>query len=178
MTAAAKKYKVPLVITGSVYLLLSEKVKKYARLIDTVLVKEATEPMDLYTIDVDLEGIEMSEDRRKIEKSEKKKKQEKKKKYIKRVVNEGNISSFLTQDTEIEYMLLRKYDEKFVEMFDSAIDSYIEGEWKASHAKLMKCLEMKGNDGPSLSLINFIEKKHNFVVPEDFQGYRDFKDII
>ncbi len=177
LTAAAKKCKVPLVITGSVYLLLSEKVKKYARLIDTVLVKEATEPMDLYTIDVDLEGIEMSEDRRKVEKKERRKMQEKKKKYISGVVNEGKISSFLQQDTEIEYMLLRKYDEKFVEMFDSAMDSYIEGEWKAAHAKFNKCLEMKGGDGPSLSLINFIEKKHNFVVPEGFEGYRDFQDL-
>lgn len=52
LEAATKQYGVPLLISGTLYSILSPAAQKYCRLIDCVTVKGSALPMELYTFDV------------------------------------------------------------------------------------------------------------------------------
>ena len=53
LEAATKQYGVPILVSGSVYDLLSKNVAVYCRKIDRVTVKGSLKPMRLYTPEVD-----------------------------------------------------------------------------------------------------------------------------
>ena len=53
LEAATKQYGVPILISGSIFDLLTPGAKKYCRKIDRVTVKGSLKPMRLYTPDVD-----------------------------------------------------------------------------------------------------------------------------
>lgn len=60
---ATKQYGVPLLASGPFQRLCSEPIKKYFREVDTVTVKGSILPIQLFTVDVDFEGLEEVPDR-------------------------------------------------------------------------------------------------------------------
>ena len=53
LEAATKQYGIPILISGELYRIFSEKTKEKCRHIDTVTVKGSLVPMELYTPDID-----------------------------------------------------------------------------------------------------------------------------
>ena len=63
LEAATKQYGVPILISGELIDIMSEKCAKLCREIDTVTVKGSVQPMRLYTIDVDPTVLKPMKDR-------------------------------------------------------------------------------------------------------------------
>ena len=63
LEAATKQYGVPLLLSGPLHLLLSEKVKTICREIDCVTVKGSKQPIKLFTVDVDTDNMKECKDR-------------------------------------------------------------------------------------------------------------------
>ena len=63
------------------------------------------------------------------------------------------------------------FDPKFAE----AYKKYIKGDWPSAEELLSQCLKLKPNDGPTLTLKNFIEEL-NGIAPSDWNGYRELTE--
>ena len=63
LEAATKQYGVPILISGELYSLLSDKVKEFTREVDTVTVKGSVKPLQLFTVPIQQDSIEESKDR-------------------------------------------------------------------------------------------------------------------
>jgi class 3 adenylate cyclase len=60
---ATKQYGVPILVSGPFQRLCSEPIKKYLREVDKVTVKGSILPIEMFTVDVDFEGLEEQPDR-------------------------------------------------------------------------------------------------------------------
>ena len=60
---------------------------------------------------------------------------------------------------------------QFDETFSIAFKNYINGEWEIAHLELKKCLELVPTDGPTKTLIHYIES-YGCQAPDDWEGYR------
>ena len=63
LESSSKQYKVPILISGDFYEVLTSEVKKLTREIDTVTVKGSIRPVRLFTVDVHTEGLVEQRDR-------------------------------------------------------------------------------------------------------------------
>ena len=59
LEAATKQFGVPLLISGQLYDIFTDKTKDQCRMIDRVTVKGSNEPLELFTIDADITGIDL-----------------------------------------------------------------------------------------------------------------------
>jgi len=57
LEAATKQYGVPLLVSGPLYNIFSDDIKLLCREVDTVTVKGSIQPVKLFTVDVDFEGL-------------------------------------------------------------------------------------------------------------------------
>jgi class 3 adenylate cyclase len=57
LEAATKQFGVPILISGALHDIFSEDIRPLCREIDTVTVKGSAQPIRLYTIDLDFEGL-------------------------------------------------------------------------------------------------------------------------
>jgi len=72
LEGATKAFKVPLLISGSLYRYFTRKTRGYCRQVDWVLVAGKDEPMKLFTIDVDPNNLELEEEPKFLSAKEKK----------------------------------------------------------------------------------------------------------
>jgi len=63
LEAATKQYGVFLLISGTLYKFFSQSMKEVCRLLDIVTVKGSIKPMELYSIDVSVEGLPPCKDK-------------------------------------------------------------------------------------------------------------------
>ena len=61
LEAATKQYGVPLLLSEALHSLLTEDVKTLCREVDRVTVKGSNQPIRLYTVDIDCDGLEPKE---------------------------------------------------------------------------------------------------------------------
>jgi len=59
----------------------------------------------------------------------------------------------------------------FFEEFKKGCDAYFAGDWGAAQAQLQRVLDMKPEDGPSVTLLEVMERT-GFKAPDDWAGYR------
>jgi len=170
LEAATKQYGVPLLFSGELHQYLSTGMKGCSRLIDRVTVKGSVKPIDLYTVDVDVEGILPGKDKTLWPSEMKHRIQKDKKLRIQHLFSEGSAALLLESDKDLTYMLQNRNPE-FYENFNSGFESYINGEWPTAKKKLIRCLEIIPHDGPTQNLISYLEE-HDFIAPEEWQGYR------
>ena len=73
LEAATKQYGVPLLFSGDLYDILSDKMQSYSRVIDIATVKGSILPMEFFTIDVDTDCLTTEKpDKRQLSRNEKK----------------------------------------------------------------------------------------------------------
>ena len=63
LEAATKQYGVPLLVSGALHDVFTEEIKMLCREIDTVTVKGSLQPVRLFTVDLDFEGLHEKRDR-------------------------------------------------------------------------------------------------------------------
>lgn len=177
LEAATKQYGVPILISHELYDNFSVDVQSICRKIDVVTVKGSKNPLGLFTVDVDIDDLP-PEKVKHISKNELLEKNQKKK---------GAIAEFYEQkifktkdiffiDKNIKF-LLRNFenDLQAYEIFDVGYNCYLKGDWHRAKDFFQSFLEIKKDDGPTRTLLEFM-KKSNWECGKDWMGYRELTE--
>lgn len=203
LEAATKQFNVEILISGNIYKLLRTKqLKSLCRHIDTVTVKGSIQPIKLYTIDLNIpalytKGITFYKaiDRKSVREEKIIKLKEEFRRIsqtiltndfkindLENLLNKNSIeeeTKILKTLNEFDYKTILNFEEinmeNFRDIFAQGVKLYLEGDWKLARDYLIHCLEVKSNDGPTLVLINFMEK-YDFTSPENWKNCRDLTD--
>ena len=174
LETATKQFGVSLLISGKLYNLFTEEMKLICRYVDRVTVKGSTEPIDLYTIDINYDIPPQKKEKIKIFKSpeDKAKFLKEKKILVESLIEEyGSISPIILDKSSYYHLIVEK-SEKFYDGWDNAITLYKEGKWEEAKKFFEECLEEDPKDGPANTLYNYI-KKFNFKSPKNWKGERE-----
>lgn len=172
LEAATKQYGVSILLSGSLYDILSDDLKYICRLIDVVLVKGSKEPVRLYTVDVNLNLTPQKDDNSNLQGKEKRKMQEKKKESLKKEGElRGNISRWILGKNSFRELLNTGRNDDFYINWNFAFENYLSGNWQLACETFQECLKLD-DDGPGKTLIAYI-KSLNYIPPEGWKGVRE-----
>ena len=174
LETATKQFGVTLLISGKLYNLFTEEMKEVCRYVDCVTVKGSSEPIDLYTIDIDYKVTPQKREQIKIIKNpeEKIRKFKEKKSMLECLIQEyGGITRLLLEKKSY-WELIDEKSELFYDSWENGIKFYKEGKWEKAKTYFEECLSEDLNDGPANTLYNFI-KKYNFKSPKNWKGKRE-----
>ena len=174
LETATKQFGVNLLISGKLYNLFTEDMKELCRYVDCVTVKGSTEPIDLYTIDINYLITPQRKEKIKIVANfeEKAKIFKEKKAIIEGFIEEyGSITPIILEKKSYWELIDEKTDE-FYDMWEKAMDFYKKGKWEDAKKYLENCLKEDSKDGPANTIYNYI-KKFKFHSPEDWKGERE-----
>ena len=178
LEAATRQYGVSLILSGELYNLLADCLKKICRKIDTVTVKGSIKPLDLYTVDVNLNlKPEKTSEYELSLKQKRDENREKREEIIKGVKNEGSIGRLILQKTDFRELLRNKKSEYFYPLFDKGLEYYLDGDWINAFKKFEDCLFLVEKDGPTTNLITYIQGK-NFIPPANFNRCRELTSKV
>lgn len=174
LETATKQFGVSILISGKLYNLFTDDMKSVCRYVDCVLVKGSSEPIDLYTIDINYDVTPQKKEKIKIiETHEEKEKILKEKKImIESLIEEyGSISPIILEKKSY-WELIDEKSEIFYDAWENAMRQYKKGKWEEAKKYFEKCLEEDSEDGPSNTLYSYI-KKFNFKSPSNWKGQRE-----
>lgn len=178
LEAATKQYGVPMLISDAIFEFCSKLMRRILRQIDRITVKGSVNSLGLYTVDLNLENlIEKNEKQNKPKKSTNHKK--KKKLLMERLENdEMKIKNIIENNEDLVKILT--YDEEgfyyqFREIFQQGLEDYFSGKWKEAKENFEKCLEIKLSDGPTTTLLKYMETM-NYTAPDSWKGYRELTE--
>lgn len=160
LESATKEFKVPLLMSGSLYRHLSRKTKSHCRQVDWVLMAGSDEPVRLYTVDLDATAIELDEEEPYLTLKERK---------IKRVhdrmarealrnaayAGDFEVASLLTSNVDIVAMR-KPFPRTFVQAYEKAFDLFVDGHWQDAKAAFEQVLEMRPEDPLSARHLNYM----------------------
>lgn len=173
LEAATKQYGVPLLISGQVYEMLSNYVKRYCREIDVVTVKGSVLPLRLFTVDLNTQALRAKECKyEKVESGQKKAIRLKKRKAFQEDLLKGRKNSKMLYASDKDLDLMRAgINQGFIMQYEEGYKSYISGDWPHAVDCFKKALVLNPSDGPTFTLLQYMEM-HNGVAPSSWQGYR------
>jgi len=173
LEAATRQYGVKILISGQIYELLSEELKTYCRISDIVTVKGSVEPVKLYTIDSNEEGLKpYSKKRKDFSDKRKRDKQNLIKNSMKVSLDDLTLTKQILNKKQFKRLLNDARPIEFYKAFNSAFEFYVAVEWKKAKGFFLKCMLIHENDGPVNTLYEFI-KGFEFVSPKNWRGYRN-----
>jgi class 3 adenylate cyclase len=174
---ATKVYNVHIICSEMVVGKCTEAVAEKCRLIDKVVIRGSKEPLQLYSLDLDVGVLEVEEPayqlpwnlrqrfraRQQIESDKK------------QILSENvDIGELLHSEKEIAAMR-RRYSQEFHQIFNMGYQNYSQGEWQVARRFLCRTYSMLDTqDGPSGALLNFMEA-HKFERPEGWRGSRELR---
>mmetsp|Transcript_6462 Transcript_6462/g.16780 ORF Transcript_6462/g.16780 Transcript_6462/m.16780 type:complete len:678 (+) Transcript_6462:1-2034(+) len=180
---ATETYDVSLIVSQAVVTLCGKQMRSKSRLIDNVMIRGSTEPIELYSVDLDhmALGVDSDDDpapRNWNPKMRLKARQfmEQEKKYI---VNHDMIDIF--DDDPLIRSMRRRFTVDFFQYFNMGYQNYSQGQWEDAKTWLSKSRDMLGVvDGPSRALIAFMEaessrpsrSRSRLEAPRDWKGVR------
>lgn len=167
LEALTKNYGIPLLLTDRLYDILSETGKNFCRNVDIVSLKGGRDTYRLYTSDVDFSGVLPGKF-----KDNSKERMRNKRDPLKFRLENGVMESseVLLGSREIEF-LKKSFTPEFFETFAIGMDKYISGQWEDAKEWFKKVLKIRNEDGPSKSLIAYMEE-FNCKAPDDWNGTR------
>ena len=71
--------------------------------------------------------------------------------------------------------ILRQIKPGFVDMFEKAVDFYIEGDWHNAQQNFATAQQLNFADGPTKFLMNYLEIQKN-ISPENWANARDIDE--
>lgn len=175
LEAATKQYGVHLLISNKIHEFCSKKCKNILRAIDIVTVKGSTNPLGLFTADFK-ENKENEESR--AYQDQKQTGHKSKKAFLAEIVENDQFKPgrYIDADRLLKTIVMQSDKEtQFKNYFKLGFDNYIGGKWKLSKKWLDESLILKPNDGPTMTLMRFIER-FEFVAPKDWKGYRELTE--
>lgn len=165
LESATRQYGVPMLMSDSLFKLLSQRVQRACRRVDRVVVKGASEPMTIYTFDYDLDERES----------------------FSRVGEEddsGGMTSHPKAFPKINFASRRSFDQllthteltygvesAFGRAYDAALSAYLAGRWDRARALFLDAKCLRPRDGPIKMVYEYMAAQ-NFEAPEAWDGYR------
>ena len=171
LETATKQFNVGILISGSLYKILTDDMKNVLRYVDCVVVKGSTEPIDLYTVDLNYDITPQIAEKF-MTTEQKLKKYKEKKDMIEYLIKESGSITPSIISKESYYEFIPGKSDQFYFAWDNGIDSYKKGDWKSAKKNFELCLEEDPEDGPANTLYDFI-KNNNFESPKDWKGFRE-----
>ena len=174
LETATRQFGLSLLISGPLYNLLSNDMKSICRFVDCVMVKGSVLPLDLYTIDVNL-NLKNNGAREIVIYSQAEKRQyyhDKKEVYKKEVEITKNATRLILEKDSYLELLNTKKNEEFYDFWDDGIDYYKSGDFKNAGKLFKKCLKIDPSDGPVKTLLNYFDKC-KYITPKDWKGVRE-----
>lgn len=174
LESASRQFGVPLLVSGPLYNLCSDEMKNLMRFVDCVMVKGSVQPLELYTIDVNLNLKPQSEKKILIMSNKDKRKRFADKKEIFRrevEVTRSATAIILEKASYLELLHTNKTDE-FYRNWEEGIIKYKEGDFMAAGQKFKECLKLDPTDGPAKTLLGYFEGR-GYNSPVCWQGVRE-----
>lgn len=171
----ARLYQTNLLLTDFIYNIIPECMKVKCRKIDVIKFPFHNDPIDIYTIDIRLKDIEITEDdvfRAPIRRIQDKilAHMQIKDDVDERLIKGAKNSLFL-EDPDLDIMVARNYE--FRKHFRNGIDFYVLGAWDSAKKYLEEARKLLPDDGPTNYLYNYMAKA-NFTRPKNWRGFRNF----
>jgi TolA-binding protein len=145
-----------------------------------VTVKGSIQPVKLFTVDVDFDGMKSKQYKlARMGIKEKRKLRDTEKKKMMASLFEDNKKHTTTwkifqRDRDFKE-LRRHYDRGFTKKFNEAYKKYIAGDWATAEDLFSQCLKMNPKDGPTITLKSYIEE-NNGIPPNPWKGYRELTE--
>jgi tetratricopeptide (TPR) repeat protein len=174
LETATRQFGLSLLISGPLYNLFSDELKKICRYIDCVYVKGSEQPLDLYTIDVNL-NLKPQEKKHILIMNNKEKRKiysEKKEHFQREIEVYKSVTRLIFQKSNYLELINTKRTNEFYYEWDKGINAYKEGDFKFAGEKFKKCLKLYPDDGPAKTLLKYFEKR-NFKAPDGWIGVRE-----
>lgn len=168
-------YEMPILITESLYSLLSLKARNTLRKIDVITMKESSDPKGIFAFDLSytrLENLINIPDNHVTGE------------LIKLAQYENiNIEGF--KDKGVDYMFTLDSDiveaqsriQEFNPLFRQAFKSYIAGEWDIAFEQIERCVECWEDDGPTKAMQLYLSA-HEYKAPDAWNGFRNIDDNL
>ena len=177
-----KIFKKELIMSGDFYDYLSEDAKRYVRLLDIFKTKSG-EITRLYSIDLDLECIQVEKKKDSMFKennAEKKMEIIKQKRKMAKILYDDIVirhksdiwNEFVTDEDEFR-LVREKYPDEFVDIYNSGMEAFKKGSWEEAKKLLTNAQELINGDDPACKInLEFMEK-YNYTAPNNWKGYKD-----
>jgi len=173
---ATQSYGVSVMVAKSVVELCPEGIVKSCRLIDKVIIPGSKVPVEIYCVDLDIQGITML-DEQPLQYVWNTRNRFKVRQYIEaektaRESVDFDVAGFLNLDP-IYRDMRKRYDVKFFQLFSMGYHNYSEGEWSVAR-RMLSCTRafLGAEDGPSIALLKHMAS-YNFQAPPSFHGVRE-----
>ena len=175
LEAATKQYGVPILISSTLYDNFSKELKKYCRKIDVVTVKGSNNPIGLYTIYGKFDDLPLSKEKI-LEEDKENNINNFKKQNIGLMIDQGdfNFDIYVKENKDLK-LTLGNFDESYYQIFNCAIELYIEGMWILAKEKFLDFLKLCPSDKPSEVILNFMSENY-YICPITWEGYRPLTD--
>jgi len=176
-------YTVPILVTEQVKILCCPDIAKKYRKIDKVVIRGSSEPMFLFTLDLDYMCLHVDNDMSTRPPVFGPRQRFKARQFLevekaRKLDPEVKTLTVFEQCSDIAAMR-RRYSVEFEELFNMGFQNYMEGEWQIARQMLNKTqtmLRLGGSlhlkDGPSSALLLFMERS-NFEPPSGWIGVHD-----
>lgn len=169
----ANKYKTSLLLTHQVFNIIPECMKVKCRKIDIIKFPFYQNPIDIYTIDLRLDEVTVSEeDRCRVMLGgdyQKRLAHAYIKDFIEDKLIKGAKNILFLEDPDLDSLISRNFE--FRKNFRNSVDFYILGAWDSAKPFLEKAIALEPEDGPSKFLWDFMSE-HNFEKPATWRGFR------
>ena len=179
LEGGTKMYGASWLLSEKVFDFLSMSYKAICRHIDVCMIMGCPYPMRIYTIETQVDNLPKQKDRflKLNVKARQKIVSDEKNILFDKLVNEDfDTCLLLERDKEVRRMLhFNKLSstEPFNKAFDKALKHYLKGSWVKAQKYFAKCLVMKPNDGPCLSIQKFMTSAKLDPTAVNYQGHRD-----
>ena len=174
LETATRQFGLNLLISGPLYKLFSDEMKKICRYIDCVYVKGSVQPLDLYTIDVNL-NLKPQEKKDIIimnNKEKRKRYAEKKENFQREIEVYKSVTRLVFQKSNYLELINTKRTSEFYYNWDEGISAYKKGDFTTAGDKFKRCLKLFPDDGPAKTLLKYFENR-NYKAPEGWIGVRE-----
>ena len=173
LETATRQFNLNILISGVLYNLLTQDMKNICRYVDKVTVKGSQLPLDLYTIDLNLNVSPQKESKILILSNKEKRflYNEKKMELEALIEDYGSVTNIILEKQSYKE-LIKERNEDFLDSWNEGINCYKKGDWKNANMFFGTCLKIDPNDGPANVLINFIRSK-NLQPPMNWNGVRE-----
>jgi len=178
---ATRIYSVSILATQAVVSLCTRDMAAHMRLIDKVLFHGTREPLELYCVDLDYLNLPVDEPLRRPPawNTQARFRSRRMLEARKHGLWQSNVplADEFEDDAAVRSMQAT-YKKGFREKFNMGYQNYSQGEWKVARALLQETRTMQHTeDGPSGTLLRFMETPHQFEAPPGWQGVRDLGDL-
>ena len=173
LQAATKQYGVFILVSHLLYHVFTPEVQQICREIDRITVKGSNQPIRIYTVDMELNDLEETNDRfSKLSIKDKKRNYEREKKVLWNYLQKRRKTTIQIISSDTDFAELRRLvSSEYTHRFGKAYQLYLDGNWPDAIDIIDECIEQNPLDGPAQTLLRIMNNGGG-VAPINWKGYR------